>query len=157
VETLSGSTTLLDSFDAATSDCEFREKFSGWVISFIAIYADAVSFLSTSPFWPIRVCFIRRVQPTRCNVSQFLYFCKTLYVFQTGFPSIIRSSKLHVQRQVFVRPIPDAVRAVLSSWWWTEKPSETCRSSYRNKETVKRCIMLVVLCEYTSDARTYEW
>ena len=22
---------------------------------------------------------------------------------------------------------------VLSSWWWTEKPSETCRASYRNK------------------------
>jgi len=28
-----------------------------------------------------------------------------LYVFQTVFPSIIRSSKLHIQRQVFVRPI----------------------------------------------------
>jgi len=41
----------------------------------------------------------RRVQPTRCNVSQFIYFCKTLYMFQTGFPSIIRSSKLHIQRQ----------------------------------------------------------
>ena len=26
-------------------------------------------------------------------------------MFQTGFPSIIRSSKLHIQRQVFVRPI----------------------------------------------------
>ena len=25
--------------------------------------------------------------------------------FQTGFPSIMRSSKLHTQRQVFVRPI----------------------------------------------------
>jgi len=22
---------------------------------------------------------------------------------------------------------------VLSSWWWTENPSETCRVSYRNK------------------------
>ena len=30
--------------------------------------------------------------------------------------------------------IPDVVRAVLSSWWWTEKPSETCRASYRNKQ-----------------------
>ena len=26
-------------------------------------------------------------------------------MFQTGFPSIIRSSKLHIQRKVFVRPI----------------------------------------------------
>ena len=37
--------------------------------------------------------FIRGVQPTRCNVSQFIYFCKTLYMFQTVFPFIIRSSK----------------------------------------------------------------
>jgi len=48
---------------------------------------------------------IRRVQPTRCSVSQSLYFCKTLYMFQMGFPSIIRSTKLHIQRPVFVRPI----------------------------------------------------
>ena len=39
----------------------------------------------------------------KMNVSQFIYLCKTLYVFQTGFPSIIKSSKLHIQRQVFVR------------------------------------------------------
>ena len=37
---------------------------------------------------------IRREQPTRCDVSQFIYFYKTLYMFQTVFPSIIRSSKL---------------------------------------------------------------
>jgi len=29
--------------------------------------------------------YIRTVHPTRCNVSQFIYFCKTLYMFQTGF------------------------------------------------------------------------
>ena len=51
------------------------------------------------------VLSVRRVQPTRCNVSQFIYFYKTLYMFQTGFPSIVRSSKLHIQRQVFVRTI----------------------------------------------------
>jgi len=44
-------------------------------------------------------------KPTRCEVSQFIYYCKTLYMFQTGFPSIIRNSKLHIQRQVFVRPL----------------------------------------------------
>jgi len=59
--------------------------------------------------------YIRRVQPTSCKVSQFIYFCKTLYMFQTGFPSIIRSSKLHLQHQVFLRPVPDAICAVLSS------------------------------------------
>jgi len=65
---------------------------------------------------------IRTVKPTRYNVSQFIYFCKTLYMFQTVFPSIIRGSKLHIQRQVFVRPLllpaasltADAVCAVLS-------------------------------------------
>ena len=34
-----------------------------------------------------------------------IYFCKTFYVFQAGFPSITRSSKLHIQPQVFVRQI----------------------------------------------------
>jgi len=92
--------------------------------------------------------YIRRVQPTRCNVSQFICFCRALYMFQTVFPSIIRSSKLHTHRQVLVWQIPDAVCAVLSSWWWTEKLSETCRASYRNKYIVKRCISLVVVWEY---------
>jgi len=71
--------------------------------------------------------------------------------FRRFFRPIIRSSKLHIQRQLFVRPIllpaaslarvtavsvwqiPDTVYAVLSSWWWTEKPSKKCRASYRNK------------------------
>jgi len=39
-----------------------------------------------------------KVQPTRWDVSQFIYFCKSLYMFQAFFPSIIRSSKLHIQR-----------------------------------------------------------
>jgi len=43
------------------------------------------------------------------NFSQLIfftiYFCKTPYMFQTVFPSIIRSSKLHIQHQVFLRPI----------------------------------------------------
>ena len=36
---------------------------------------------------------------------KFIYFCKTIYMFQTVFPSIIRSTKLHIQRQAFVRPL----------------------------------------------------
>ena len=47
----------------------------------------------------------------------------------------------------FFRQIPDAVCAVLSSWWWTENPSETCTASYRNKWIEKRRIWLAVLCE----------
>jgi len=49
--------------------------------------------------------YICRVQPTRSDVFQFIYFSKTLYMFQTVFPSIIMSSKQHIQRQIFVRPI----------------------------------------------------
>jgi len=29
--------------------------------------------------------------------------------------------------------MPVAVCAVLSSWWWTERPSETCRLFCKNK------------------------
>ena len=38
-------------------------------------------------------------------------------MFQTGFPSIIRSSKLHIQRQVFVIPLllPAASQARLAA------------------------------------------
>jgi len=37
--------------------------------------------------------------------ATFHNFCKTLFVFQTVFPSLMRSSKLHIQRQVFVTPL----------------------------------------------------
>ena len=37
--------------------------------------------------------------------ATFLCFCQTLYMFRTVFLSIIRSSKLHIQLQVFVRPL----------------------------------------------------
>ena len=49
--------------------------------------------------------YIPRVRPTRCDASQFIYFCKTLCMFQTCFPAIIKSKKLHIQRQAFVRPL----------------------------------------------------
>jgi len=29
--------------------------------------------------WSVHRQYILRIQPTRCNVSQFIYFCKTLY------------------------------------------------------------------------------
>ena len=28
------------------------------------------------------IIIIRKIQPTSCNISQFIYFCKTLYRFQ---------------------------------------------------------------------------
>ena len=46
---------------------------------------------------------VLRFQPTRCHVLQFIYFSKTLSMFQTDLSSIIRSSKLHMQHPVFVK------------------------------------------------------
>jgi len=67
-------------------------------------------------------------------------------MFRTVFPSIIRSSRLHIhtatvicqtdtvvcllasrQQYLFDIYLLLYVRAVLNSWWWTERPSETCR------------------------------
>jgi hypothetical protein len=34
---------------------------------------------------------------------KFIYFESTLYMFRTAFPSIIRSSRLYIQQQVYVK------------------------------------------------------
>ena len=36
---------------------------------------------------------------------KFIYFTMTLYMFRTVFPSIIRSSRLYIQQQAFVKQI----------------------------------------------------
>ena len=96
-------------------------------MSFSSLPGISCVFYQNIPRW-----FIRRVQRTRCKLSHFIYFCTKVYMFQVVFQSIIRSSELHIQSQVLIWQIPDAVCAILSSWWWTEKTSETCRVSYRN-------------------------
>jgi len=74
-----------------------------------------------------------------------IYFGMTLYMFRTVFPSIIRSSRLYIQQPnryccllaskqtTLFDKCPVAVCTVLNSWWWTERPSETCRVSFQNK------------------------
>ena len=72
---------------------------------------------------------------------KFTYSCKTFYMFQTGFPSIIRSTKLHIQRQVFVAWRLAAGSSICLTPYvqfcapddGRKNPSETCRASYRNK------------------------
>jgi len=90
---------------------------------------------------------ISTVKPTRCtNPSNLFYFGMTLYMFRTVFPSIIRSSKLYIQQQASVWQMPVAVCTVLNSWWWTKRPSETCRMSFQNKiNLIHWCIQLVLL------------
>jgi len=116
---------------------------------------------------------LRRVQPTICNVPQFIYFCMTIYMFQTGFPPIIGGSKLHIQRQAFVRllllPAASLARLVAGSsngltqyvQFWA--PDDRRKNRLKHVERLREinklwnvCILLVVLCEYISDARTYE-
>jgi len=88
-------------------------------------------------------------------LSQIIYSCKTLYMFRTVFPSITRISKLRIQPRymsssycyLLLSGIAEgsnscltyaiAVYAVLSSWWWTESPSEKCRAFYKNKSFEK--------------------
>jgi len=49
---------------------------------------------------------ISTVKATRCTiVSNLFYFGMTLYIFRTVFPSIIRSSRLYIQQQAFVKQI----------------------------------------------------
>jgi len=46
------------------------------------------------------------VTPTRCtSVSNLFYFGMKLYMFRTVFPSVIRSSRMHIQQQAFVKEI----------------------------------------------------
>ena len=52
--------------------------------------------------------------------------------------------------------IPDPVCTVLSSWWWAQKPPETCRALTVIKNTVECCILLIYLKEYINDARSHE-
>jgi len=38
-------------------------------------------------------------------ISQIIYSFKTLYMFRTVFPSIIRSLKRHIQQQAYVKQL----------------------------------------------------
>jgi len=53
-----------------------------------------------------RKFIISTVKRTRCtNVSSLFYFGMTLYMFRTVFQSIIRSSRLYIQQQAYVKQI----------------------------------------------------
>jgi len=73
-------------------------------------------------------------------------------MFQTASPSIIRSLRLYIQHQIChtgsvatcwpaaTEPVwYDVVCTVLDSWWWTERPSETCRVLFQNKINLRYC------------------
>ena len=105
------------------------------------------------------------------NFWSLFYIGVTICMFRTVFPSIIRSSRLYIQTDtatvclqavavsvwhclllyvqswtpqavaVSVWHMPVAVCTVLKSWWWTERPSETCRVLFQNKINLRHwCI-----------------
>ena len=60
-------------------------------------------------------------------LSQIIYSCKTLYMFRTVCCYLLAAGSSSCLIYIV------AVYAVLSPWWWTERPSETCRWFYKNK------------------------
>jgi len=73
-------------------------------------------------------------------------------MFQTGFPSIIGSSKLHIQRQVFVRPAASCPGNFLTS---RESVSFTRR-------TPRHVVSSLILCLYIDSnfifmCRVWQW
>jgi hypothetical protein len=94
----------------------------------------------------VHLQYVPKVQPTRCYVTQFIYFSKMLYMFQAVPLLIIRSSNctcsfwyLSNCNGIFNKLLLiillqfDKYRSCmynLSSWWWAEEPPETCRAFY---------------------------
>jgi hypothetical protein len=84
------------------------------------------------------------------NISNLFYFRTKLYMFRKVSRSINRTPKLYIQHQVYVIQVLwlleatepvwyDAVCTGLDSWWWTERPSETCRLLFQNKINLRYC------------------
>ena len=114
-----------------------------------------------------------RVQPTRCNVSQFyLFLWDALHVWD-GFsrpssrePKCIYSARYLSESYCYLLlaagsrtfwQMRDAVYAVWCSWWWTENRLKNVELLTEINKIQKLYKFLVVLWEFISDARTHEW
>jgi hypothetical protein len=74
-----------------------------------------------------------------------LYYCQRCTCLEPFFRSS-SGAQIHASgnsKQVW--QIPDAACTDLSSWWWVEKPLETCRALTIIKSVIQRCILLVML------------
>jgi hypothetical protein len=81
-----------------------------------------------------------------CMISDYAAAISNLWIwkFVEGFISIVKPTRrtifehqVYVIQQAATEPvwhIPDAVCTVLNSWWWTERPSETCRVIFNKLE-----------------------
>jgi len=81
--------------------------------------------------------------------------CLLLYVQTWTAAVYLLASRQHLhsskQTAVSVSHMPVAVCTVLNCWWWTERPSVTCRVSFQNKiNLIHWCIWLGLLQKYTT-------
>jgi len=76
------------------------------------------------------------VKPTRCtSVSNLFHFGMRLYMFRTVFPSIIRSSRLYIQQQAFVKQMPVASN---------QTHTALCLLASRRHYLFDKCLLLYV-------------
>ena len=72
----------------------------------------------------------------RWNVSHIIYSCKTHYMFRTGFPSIIRSSRLHIQQESYVEQL------LLLGMRWNASGAQDC--TYSKSHMSNSCCYLLL-------------
>jgi len=104
----------------------------------------------------IVICFCSKIKKIH---NFFRVYWISLYMFRTVFPSIIRSSRMFIQRQTYVIQVRWLLASgqstnlydrylLLCVQSWTlddgrERPSETCRVIFETRN--KMCIFLVLL------------
>jgi len=104
------------------------------------------------------------VKPTRCtSVSNLFYFEMTLYRFQTVFPSIIRSSRLYIQQQAFVKQtllsetcrmsFQNKTNLISKDRWWLTTDTAVCLLASRQQYLFDKCLLLYVQSWTPDDGR----
>jgi hypothetical protein len=117
---------------ADTKQCEIGSQ--RWIINFPAgnvCITITMSYICDSQLtlrkfdMHVTASLMYYVQPTRCNVIQYSLLLSLIYMFWAVSPPIIRSS-----RTVYTACGMCQMLCIqfLSSWWWAEKPPETCRT-----------------------------
>jgi len=82
-------------------------------------------------FLPDTTCFGRSFRPSS-GVQDCTYSNRNMSNRYCYLLASVPASK-QVAVSVGHTDLPVAVCTVLNSWWWTERPSETCRVSCKNK------------------------
>jgi hypothetical protein len=88
-------------------------------------------------------------------LSQIIYSCKTLYMFRTVFPSIIRSSKLRIlQRYMSNRCCYSLLSGI--RWNWVLEKRSTCFGrSFRPSSGAQNCLYRNGICQTAAATRCY--